>query len=70
MLCDHVREWNSIAGEELYTPAVLGPLFLQDIHLDRVVPAALEILGAHQDLFLLCALVRKAERVKPFSAME
>ena len=49
---------------------VLGPLFLQHIHLDRVVPAALEILGAHQDLFVLCALVTKVERVKPFSAMD
>lgn len=37
-------------------PGVLGPLFLQHIHLDRVVPAGLEIQGAHQDLFLLCAL--------------
>lgn len=69
MLCDHIRKGNSIAGEELYIPGVLGPPFLQRTHLDHAVPAALEILGAHQDLFLLCALGTKAKRFKSFSAV-
>lgn len=61
-------EWNSTAGE-LYIQAALGLPFLQHIHLDRVVPAALEVQGAHQALFLLCVLGTKAKRFKSFSAV-
>lgn len=61
-LCNHIRKWNSVAKEELYILGGLDPLFFQEVHLDHVVPVALEILGAHQDLFLLCALGKKAKR--------
>lgn len=61
-------EWNSTAGE-LYIQAALGLPFLQHIHLDRVVPPALEVQGAHQALFLLCVLGTKAKRFKSFSAV-
>ena len=62
-------EWNSTAGE-LYIQAALCPPFLQHIHLDRVVPAALEVQGAHQALFLLCILGTKAKRFKSLSAVK
>ena len=62
------HEWNSTAGE-LYIQAALYPPLLQCIHLDRVVPAALEVQGAHQALFLLCVLGTKAKKFKSFSAV-
>ena len=61
-------EWNSTAGE-LYIQAAPCPPFLQHIHLGHVVPAALEVQGAHQALFLLCVLGTKAKRFKSFSAV-
>lgn len=52
----------------MYILGVLGPPSLQHVHPSHVVPAALEILGAHQALFLLCVLKTKAKRFKPLSA--
>ena len=70
MLCAHVRQRNSVA-EELYILGVLDPLVCQDVHPNHVVPAALEVLGVHQDLFLLCALGTKAKKIfRPLSEVD
>lgn len=62
MFRGHVRKRNSTAGEKLYILGVLDPLLLQHVHPNHLVHAALEILGGHQVLFLLCALETKAKR--------
>lgn len=47
-------------------PGVPDPPFLQEVHPGHVVPVALEILGAHQDPFLLSALSLLTQPCLPF----